>query len=301
MERRRPPRRSKGKHSLTPQEARRLRQLLGSVILFFAVFLGRMISPDGFGVAVAETVRGDTDFKAAFTSVGEAIGGGAAPAGILGELYTAVFGASATLGPAGAGYEEAKETLADGLALTVVSPSPVPSALTPSSPSPSPSPEASAEPSAAPSPSPSPYNGPALPEKTTMEYVALNLDYAAPLVGEITSSFGWRDHPISGDNEFHYGIDIAADEGTPILAFASGTVDYIGESSIYGLYMQLRHTDGTTSFYAHCSKLLFRKEASVEKGEEIAEVGSTGSSTGTHLHFEIRKDGIYLNPEYYVN
>lgn len=296
MERRRPSRRLKRKNSLTPQETRRLRQLLFSIALFFAVFLGRTVSPDGFGAAVAETVRSDTDFRAAFASVGAALGGGAAPAGILGELYTAVFGAAATPGPAGAGYAEAKGNLADGLSLTIVSPSPIPSEAEPS-----PSPAASAEPSAAPSPSPTPYDGPALPEKTTMEYVSLDLDYAAPLQGEITSGFGYRDHPISGENGFHYGIDIAAGEGTPILAFASGTVDYIGESSIYGLYMQLRHADGTTSFYAHCSKLLFRKGASVKKGEAIAEVGTTGSSTGTHLHFEIRKDGVYLNPEYYVN
>jgi murein DD-endopeptidase MepM/ murein hydrolase activator NlpD len=134
-----------------------------------------------------------------------------------------------------------------------------------------------------------------------MEYVSLDLDYAAPLQGEITSGFGYRDHPISGENGFHYGIDIAAGEGTPILPSPPHGGLHRREQHLRPLHAAAPRRRGTTSFYAHCSKLLFRKGASVKKGEAIADGGDHRHSTARNLHFEIRKDGVYLNPEYYVN
>ena len=77
-------------------------------------------------------------------------------------------------------------------------------------------------------------------------------------------------------------------------------MDYIGESPIYGLYTQIDHGNGVTTFYAHCGKLLVQQGQSVKMGDVIAESGETGNATGPHLHFEIKKDGVLLNPLYYI-
>ena len=116
----------------------------------------------------------------------------------------------------------------------------------------------------------------------------------------VSSASGWREHPIEGGEKFHAGVDLAAPSGDPIGAFADGVVDYIGESPAYGLYLQLRHDGGVTSFYAHCSKLCVQQGQTVTLGEKIAEVGDTGETTGAHLHFELRLDGELLNPLYYI-
>ena len=77
-------------------------------------------------------------------------------------------------------------------------------------------------------------------------------------------------------------------------------VDYIGESDIYGQYLQIRHEGGLTSFYAHCSKLCVQQGQTVAAGEKVAESGATGNATGPHLHFELKLDGVLLNPTYYI-
>ena len=89
--------------------------------------------------------------------------------------------------------------------------------------------------------------------------------------------------------------------GDPIAAFAAGTVEYIGEDDSYGLYLQLDHGNGVKSFYAHCSKIVVSKGQTVELGEKVAEVGSTGDSTGPHLHLEMKYNSTHLNPAYYVD
>ena len=98
----------------------------------------------------------------------------------------------------------------------------------------------------------------------------------------------------------HEGIDIAAESGTGILAFADGKVNYIGESDAYGMYLQLQHDNGVTTFYAHCSELCVQKGERVKQGDLVARVGNTGVSTGPHLHFEVKKDGEFLDPKPYV-
>lgn len=145
-------------------------------------------------------------------------------------------------------------------------------------------------------PSPA-YSGPALPVGASMEYVELGLTKTAvPVKGEVTSYFGYRDHPVDGERSFHTGVDIAADWGTPVCAFAAGTVDYIGESEAYGLYIQLNHGSGITTFYCHCSELLAPKGKQVSAGETIAKVGDSGNATGPHLHMELERNNILLNP-----
>lgn len=145
------------------------------------------------------------------------------------------------------------------------------------------------------------YNGPALPDNTTMDRYTLGLsETVSPVIAALTSGFGWREHPIEGGEKFHCGVDLGVENGTDISAFAAGTVDYIGESDVYGLYLQLRHDNGVTSFYAHCSKLCVQQGQEVAAGEKVAESGATGEVTGPHLHFEMKKDGIRLNPAYYI-
>lgn len=114
--------------------------------------------------------------------------------------------------------------------------------------------------------------------------------------GRYTSYFGYRTNPITGEWSFHTGLDIAAAKGTPIRAAQSGRVTRIGEDSRAGKYVFLTHSDGFVTFYCHCSEILVEENMNINRGETIARVGSTGWSTGPHLHFEIRRDGIRLNP-----
>lgn len=146
------------------------------------------------------------------------------------------------------------------------------------------------------------YTGPTLPDNTTMDRYNLHLSQTVtPVLSHVTSIFGWRDDPIERGERFHYGLDLAAAEGTDVLAFAAGTVEYIGEGESYGQYLQLDHGGGVKSFYAHCSKLCVRQGQQVAAGEKVAESGATGHVTGPHLHFELKKDNILLNPAYYIN
>lgn len=118
-------------------------------------------------------------------------------------------------------------------------------------------------------------------------------------IATLTSAFGARTHPIKGEESFHYGLDLAAPEGTPIGALADGTVRQIGDGS-YGNYIIVDHADGFSTLYAHCSKILAKEKDTVKAGQEIAQVGATGQATGNHLHLEVWHDGAVLNPAYYV-
>lgn len=128
---------------------------------------------------------------------------------------------------------------------------------------------------------------------------ALSFEHALPTKGTLTSGFGSRLSPTTGEPAFHYGLDIAADEGTPIAAFADGTVREVGESD-YGKYLIVDHESGFSTLYAHCSSILAGVGDEVKCGGEIALVGQTGNTTGPHLHFELWKDGMALDPSDYL-
>lgn len=121
-----------------------------------------------------------------------------------------------------------------------------------------------------------------------------------PTDGVISSRFGWRVHPIHDTRKFHEGLDIAAAEGTEVRAVQSGTVTFAGRRGGYGNTVEIRHADGTTTRYAHASRIHVRKGDHVEVGEALADVGSTGQATGPHLHFEAREDGKPIDPEAYL-
>jgi murein DD-endopeptidase MepM/ murein hydrolase activator NlpD len=115
----------------------------------------------------------------------------------------------------------------------------------------------------------------------------------------VTSSYGWRVHPISGAKDLHRGVDIALPEGTEILSAQNGTVTFAGYSGSYGNVVVIENDDGLTTKYAHCDSLLVSEGQTVSMGDIIATVGSTGSSTGPHLHFEVLINGEYRNPLFF--
>lgn len=128
--------------------------------------------------------------------------------------------------------------------------------------------------------------------------VEIGIALIKPVSGTITSRYGSSD---SVRDHTHTGLDIAAPKGTPIKAAAAGTVTYAGNADDgYGNYVVLSHGNGVQTVYAHCSSLLVSKGQKVSQGEVIAKVGSTGNSTGNHLHLEVRKDGVTYNPQNYV-
>ena len=117
----------------------------------------------------------------------------------------------------------------------------------------------------------------------------------------VTSRFGYRSSPTAGASTYHKGIDIGASYGTNILAAKSGTVSVSALSSSYGNYVVINHGDGTTTTYAHMSKRLVSAGQTVKQGEVIGLVGSTGISTGPHLHFEVTVNGSRVNPLNYFS
>lgn len=136
-------------------------------------------------------------------------------------------------------------------------------------------------------------------ENTSFAPILVTAKITPPIEkGRYTSLFGYRINPVSKEFSFHTGVDIAADEGTDIRAAYSGKVTKIGEDSRSGKYIFLTHSGGLVTFYCHCSEILAEEGANIRQGERIALVGSTGWSTGPHLHFEVRKDNIRYNPLY---
>lgn len=121
-----------------------------------------------------------------------------------------------------------------------------------------------------------------------------------PCVAEVTSSFGWRMHPILGYQRFHSGIDFGADYGTLIQAADSGTVIFAGWYGGYGNAVIIDHGNGLTTLYAHTSEFYVVEGQGVQRGQAIAAIGSTGLSTGPHLHFEVRRDGEPVDPIAYL-
>ena len=120
--------------------------------------------------------------------------------------------------------------------------------------------------------------------------------FILPCNGRLTSSFGWRTHPILHTRRFHDGQDIAASSGTTIRAAASGTVVRASRMGAYGLAVMISHGSGYTTLYGHCSSILVREGQSVSQGQPIARVGSTGWSTGPHCHFSVYRNGTAINP-----
>lgn len=315
-----------GKRTQGGAEQIRLLQLLICLVLFLTVFIGKGIFPTKLLQVrddILAVLSSDTDFQAAFSKLGESLG--AEEEGLLGKLgnfCVEVFGGTEAV------QEETAETLIPRLTSLTVAESQFfstnPSAqelsahyftseasmellqaLSKGETYVESLPETAEEPETVAAVGTvllkADYEGQALPENYTMDQLSLGeLETVVPVLGHLNSEYGYRDHPINGQYQFHGGVDIGGQTGDPIQAFAAGTVEYIGEDDSYGLYLQLDHGNGVKSFYAHCSAINVSKGQTVALGEKIAEVGSTGSATGPHLHFELKCNGIHVDPAYYI-
>ena len=139
---------------------------------------------------------------------------------------------------------------------------------------------------------------PVFPRNASYRKVLVSVPAMSPLPMDavITSDYGERTHPISGAWDFHTGIDLAAVAGTPIYPVYAGEVTAVGSSQSYGNYIKLRHSDNLETIYCHCETILCREGDKLTVNDVIARVGSTGVSTGPHLHLSVLAEGYYVDP-----
>lgn len=306
--------RNKGKTVLGPRERRRITQLVVCLALFLAVFIGKGVFPERINALreqVLGLLRGDTDFQAVFADLGQSISKGEPVLETLGDAWNQMLGGEESK-PGGTAGENAlyaaqvawlsgfgRQTGTGTLGLKI-DPQATPAVAA----TPAPQPEATPEPTPTPEPAVEhvDYTGPALPDNTSMDKYRLDVgETVSPVMGVLTSPFGWREHPVDGEEKFHNGVDLAVNTGTQVKAFADGVVDYIGDDpDQYGLYLQISHANGVKSFYAHCSQLLVSQGQTVKAGDTVALSGDTGNTTGPHLHLELRFNGVRINPIYYI-
>lgn len=310
------------------QEQIRLLQLAVCLALFLAVFLWKGVFPQKLEQVrdnLLALITADLDIQGALADLGESLAGEGTVLSDLGEFCVEVFGPEQTEAPAVDAAEPAPavpppaealfqdelrflsqktdtaarvnhyaELARYGLEAVSPEPEPVQEAEEPSEPE--------AIPAAGTVIAISDYSGDPLPNNYTMDRLSLGeLETVTPVMGHLTSEYGYRDHPINGKYQFHGGVDIGGQVGDPIGAFAAGTVEYIGKDDSYGLYLQVDHGNGVKSFYAHCSKIVASKGQTVALGEKVAEIGSSGTATGPHLHLELKFNKMHLNPVYYVD
>ena len=307
------PGRKKQKTVLGPREKRRIIQLGVCLALFLAVFIGKGVFPDKIASLrdrVLDLLRGDTDFQAVFADLGQSISKGEPVLETLGGIWSEALGGR-TEESGGTTSESALYTAQaaclsgfPGQASTSLLGMTIDKEDTPAVAA-TPAPQPQATPEVTPTPEPAvehvEYSGPALPANTSMDKYRLDLgETVTPVMGWLSSPFGWREHPVDGEEKFHNGVDLAVNTGTAVRAFADGTIDYIGDSPEYGLYLQISHANGVKSFYAHCSELLVSQGQSVQAGDTVALSGDTGNTTGPHLHFEMKLNGVRINPIYYI-
>ena len=146
------------------------------------------------------------------------------------------------------------------------------------------------------------YNGKLdVPSNVRLDRIDFGSDFVKPLKkARITSRFDYRVNPVTGRYVFHTGMDLGAASGSDIMAMKSGKVVSARYNGGYGNVVIIEHADGIRTLYAHCSKLLVKSGEKVSKGQVIALVGSTGNSTGPHLHIEFRKGGKRYDPEWVI-
>jgi len=134
--------------------------------------------------------------------------------------------------------------------------------------------------------------------------IIYNISYTPlgfPFAGRITSTFGHRENPFGGSNvETHKGLDIKGPVGAPVKAMAKGTVEFAGLRGGFGNCIMLKHGNGFETLYGHLSKILVQVGQKIDIGQSIGQIGSTGRSTGPHLHYEVHKNGQQINPETFL-
>ena len=143
------------------------------------------------------------------------------------------------------------------------------------------------------------YEDLGIPANVSYDIPKPSFRFVCPVKAATSSGFGYRVHPLENLTKFHYGTDLAALSGDDIMCFAAGTVKEVGSDAVNGNFIRVSHEDGFESMYAHCGTVYVSEGQRVQMGEKIALVGVSGRVTGPHLHFELTKDGNYLNPEFY--
>ena len=298
---------------LSPRERRRFVQLVACCGLFVTLVAVKLLLPgrmDRLDARLTGLLEQNIDVEEVFSAVGRAASGEADVSIALQDVYQAVFSprepeAVEASGGAGAEVELQLPGAIEGLRASRAG-----EAAWPETPRTSQTEQPAAETAASPAESQGAeastlayvlYSDQNLPEDVCLEQVLLGFDYCTPVMGTLTSGFGYREHPVEGEERFHYGLDIGAASGTEIGCFAGGTVTAVGESSSYGKYLTVSHPGGFSTLYAHCSKILASSGDTVQEGQAIALVGQTGVATGPHLHFELHQGSQYLNPIYYVS
>ncbi len=127
------------------------------------------------------------------------------------------------------------------------------------------------------------------------------MPFLVPAASHVSSAYGYRTDPLEGDHRLHSGMDFALPAGTPIRAAADGVVSFSGTKGGYGTTVMIRHDDEYSTLYGHSSRAIVQEGQKVRRGEVVGYVGSTGRSTGPHLHFEVRRSGNAVNPLNYVS
>ena len=258
--------------------------------LFVSLVLLKLVLPgnlSAFRGTLAQWLVRDADFTEAFSAIGHAVAAPERFAESLGNAYVAVFGGSGMQDAAevGGGAEIAQP---DGTNEEDAAAKPLPDYVLDAQPT-------------LPFSYVSPLDvGPRYCPSIETKIVRFADKPRHQLDGALTSGFGWREDPNTGEEAFHTGLDLAADEGTPFACFADGTVGVVGESTVLGKYLTVRHADGYETLYAHCSKITVSSGQSVLRGDTLGAVGATGNATGAHLHFELLSGSKYLDPIAYA-
>ena len=291
-----PERRNMRRSKASTAEERALLKLVICGVVFVLIVAIKLLFPqtaDSFTRSASLLIGGNADFKEAFAAVGRVAGGEKSVEDSLYDVYSAVFNPYRMRVTVSAKDEQAEKDVINEAATAGYD--------TPLQPDKA---EQINSESANQSEKSETVSGifmiPSLPDNASMEQRNLGFSYTTPVHGTMSSSFGWREHPVGGETKFHYGLDLAADIGTDICAFADGEIFATGESSTLGKYIILLHAQGYKTLYAHCSAVV-KQSGRVSKGEVIAKVGQSGSATGSHLHFELQDGTLYLNPIYYVD
>ena len=266
-------------------QKRQLLQMLFCLSVFLVVFIGKGVWPAKVaqtGAQLLQVIRTNTDFRAAFADLGAALSRQESMLGEIGDFCVSVFAPvqSPAVQEPVIRSEQPEQTppdeppiAAEQLQEPVLKVGDVV--------------EETAERD--------------LPEGYTGQWLHLGeLKTATPVMGTVTSPFGYREHPTKGRYAAHAGVDIAADHGTGVACFADGVVAEVGQNDDFGRYLRVDHPNGVSTFYSHCHAVLVEIGDEVRVGQTVAQVGSTGQSTGAHLHFEVHLNGVRLDPLYYI-
>jgi murein DD-endopeptidase MepM/ murein hydrolase activator NlpD len=255
----------------------------------------KLVFPD-FVAAIGEKIGASVDYKAALEAIGEGLSGEKRFTEALGEAWTIAFRSEPPKTEV-QGVPEVSETPASAEAFA---PAPEVTPKAEVTPAPEDAPKAFSDAViAAFMESQQTYSDYAIPAGASYDMPVLGIVCKSPADGVVSSGFGYRTHPDDGQVKFHYGVDVAAPRGAAVSAFADGVVAAVGESTTLGNYVIVSHGEVETK-YAHCDEVFVAGGQAVTAGEKIAAVGDSGNATGECLHFELKINGVNVNPAYYV-